>query len=77
MKWVPASPLITDAVHYSAENVTLKEQGRINMGNKGIWQSLVLDWDTSSIGYVLFIIPEITPKKTGSHYSISFRGVAQ
>jgi len=65
------------AVHCSAENVTLKGQHRINMENKGISQSLVLDWDTSSTGYVLYlIILEITPKKTGSQYSLSFRGVA-
>lgn len=46
------------------------------MGNKGIWQSLILDWDTSSIGYFLYAITlDITLKKTGSHNSISFRRV--
>lgn len=77
MKWGPVSTLTIDAVHCSAGRVTLKGQDRINRGNKGIWQSLVLHWDTSSIGYVLYlIILEITPKKTGSCYSISFRGIA-
>lgn len=40
----------------------------------GIWQFLVLDCDTSSTGYVLYLfILEITWKKTGSHYSIFWR----
>lgn len=76
MTWGPFSTLTTDAVHCSAENVTLKGQDRINMNNKGIWQSLVLDWDTSSIGYFLYTTSlEITLKKTGCHNSISFRRV--
>lgn len=72
MKRRQVSTLSIDAVPCSAENVTLKGQDRINMGKKGIWRSLVLDWHISSIGYVLYlIILEVTPKKAGSHYSIS------
>lgn len=77
MKRGPVSTLTIDADYCSPENVTLKGQDRTNMANKGIWESLVLDWDTSSIAYVLYlIILEITLTKTESHYSLSFRGVA-
>lgn len=75
MTWGPFSALSIVAVHCSAENVTLRGQDRINMGNKGIWQSLILDWDTSNVGYFLYTFTfEIALKKTGSH-NISFRRV--